>query len=77
MTHRLLRAIWTAVVRLTGDSWLTLWIEERYVRAIKKRGYSVLSGGYGRKSTIEEINPDDGKILAEDFRSAMRGEGRR
>ena len=30
MTHRLLRALWTAAVRLTGDSWLTRWAEEHY-----------------------------------------------
>lgn len=34
MRHRILRALWTASIHITGDSRITLWLEERYVRAM-------------------------------------------
>jgi hypothetical protein len=39
MIHRFIRLAWTLSVRLTGDSWLTRWIEKRYYpRALRAEG---------------------------------------
>ena len=60
MTHRLLRALWTAAVRLTGPSRLTLWVEEPYIRSIHRRGkdYQLRWRYDGQGAVLEEVTPD-------------------
>jgi hypothetical protein len=38
MTHRFIRLAWTLSVRLTGDGWLTRWVEERYYHSALRAG---------------------------------------